>query len=832
MTDQHQIVPAYPQALPAPYHGDGNGGQQQRGFDDDAIGLRELWNSVQRNKWLNLFCIVLVVGGVAVFTELETPIYQAQLSILIDDKQGPTKAGGAGIDLLFGPSGQISTQMEVLKSRGLAGDVARALNLEIDLILPPRTPRAALLTDIAVDTIASPRNWVLTKAAGDTFVVRVLETRQEVGRAVAGTPFANDNVTFTLTNAAVAQPEIRLRVVSFRSAVDRLQRALTVTRPVRDANIVLLRSQDSDPRTARDIANYTALRYIGLRTVVQTTEARSTAKFLRQQLDTLEAQLTEAENQLKVFRESNQVVDLEAEAKSDVTQLETLRAQRDEVETQRQDLSHLLGEIRNAVAVAKPGDPSPYRRLLASPVLASNAAQIQNFISLVRYDDLRADLMLRRTTEDPEMVGVTQHLKDIEERIGSFALTYLQGLDRQAASLDGILERFGKGAEKIPSKEVEFVRLQRRPKVLEDIYVAMQSRLKETEIAEAVEDPSVRIVDLAILPMSPIRPRKQLNFTISIFLGFVLGLGAVFLRDRLDQAVHTREDVQQATGVPVLGFIPSIQGNGSRPFPWFSRMRRKGTAGVGSLMSMSTAAPSKGDPRMVTRTDPRNPVSEAYRGMRTNITFARPDHPARSLLFTSPMPGDGKTTSAANLAVTLAESNLRVLLVDADLRRGVLNQVFGFDRDPGLSNVLLNPEDLDSAIRRVELGSHGFDFLSTGSIPPNPAELLASQRMKDVLARFGKCYDMVIFDSPPLNLVTDAAVLGAQVDGVLLVARAGVSTAAALEFAMEQLRNVRAPTLGTVLNDIDFVRDVRYYSSYGSYGYSYYEYYYGHKKKS
>ena len=829
MTDQHQVVPAHPQARPAQYNGSGDGGQQQRRFDEESTSPRDVWNSVQRNKWLILLCIVLVVGGVGVFTQLVTPIYQAQVSILIDDKSGPTKPVGMNADLLFGPTGQINTQVEVLKSRKLAGDVARALNLQLDVIVPQRTPRAALLTDIAVDTLAAPRNWILSKASGDTFVVRVLETQKEIGHATAGTPFAKDSVTFTLTDAAMAKPEIRIRVLAFRSAVERERKALTVKRLNREANIVVLRAQGSDPRIARDIANYSAQRYITLRTVVQTTEARSTAKFLRHQLDTLAVQLAEAENRLKVFRESNQVVSLEAEAQSDVARLATLRAQRDEIETQRQDLSHSLAEIRDAVAVAKPGDPSPYRRLLASPTLASNAAQVQNFASLVHYDDLRADLMLRRTAEDPEMVGVTQHLKDIEERIGSFAATYLEGLDRQAASLNVILNRFGKSVEKIPSKEIEFARLRRQPKVLEDIYVAMQQRLKETEIAEAVEDPSVRIVDEAILPELPIKPQKQLNLAIGMFFGVILGLSAGFLRDRLDQAVHTREDVQLSTGVPVLGFIPSIQTDGTRAFSWLPRRRRRKTPGVDR--PLGTALASMRDPRLVTHIDPRDPVSEAYRGMRTNIMFARPDQPARSLVFTSPMPGDGKTTSVANLAVILAESNLKVLLVDADLRRGVLHEVFGLNREPGLSNVLLNPADLDNTIRRVEFGTHGFDFLPTGPIPPNPVGLLASTRFKELLTRFHAQYDMVIFDSPPLNLVTDAAVLGSQVDGVLLVARAGVTTAAALEFAMEQLRNVRAPTLGTVLNDIDFMRDVRYYSSYGSYGYSYYEYYYGHNKK-
>lgn len=831
MSDQHQIVPVYPQAAPAAYVSGGSGGQQPPRFDDDAINPRDAWNLVQRNRWLILFCLALVVGGVAVFTELVTPIYQAQVSILIDDKAGPTKSVGISSDLLFGPTGQISTQMEVLKSRGLASDVARALNTQLVMVLPQRTPRAAVFSDVAVDTLAVPRNWVLAKTAGDSFDVRVLETQQRVGRAVVGVPFVKDSVSFTLAPEAVAHQEIRVQVLPFRGAVARVRGSLAVTRPVRDANIVLLRVQGPDPRIARDVANYTARRYITLRTLVQTTEARSTARFLRGQLDTLASQLNEAENQLRTFRETNQVVSLEAEAQSDVNRLANLRAQRDEVESQRQDLARSLAEIRSAVASARPGDASPYRRLLASPTLASNTAQAQNFASLVRYDDMRADLMLRRTADDPEMIAVTQHLKDIEERIGSFATTYLRGLDRQAAFLDEVLGRFAKSIERIPAKEIEFARLQRRPKVLEGIYVAMQSRLKETEIAEAVEDPSVRIVDAATLPESPIKPQKQLNLTIGVVIGLVLGLGAGFLRDRLDQAIHTREDIQQATKVPVLGMIPSIARN-TRVFSWLpGRRRPAASTNTPAISSFTPAAAIERDPRMVTRIDPRNPVSEAYRSMRTNITFARPDALVRSLVFTSPMPGDGKTTTAANLAVTLAESNVRVLLVDADLRRGLLNQVFGFKREPGLSNVLLHPPELEATVRRVELGAHSFDFLATGSFPPNPAELLASVRMKELLAQIGALYDLAIFDSPPLNLVTDAAVLGSQVDGVVLVARAGATTAAALEYAMEQLQNVRAVTLGTVLNDIDFARDVRYYSSYGSYGYSYYQYYYGHGKK-
>src|SRR5690606_23414605 len=230
--------------------------------------------------------------------------------------------------------------------------------------------------------------------------------------------------------------------------------------------------------------------------------------------------------------------------------------------------------------------------------------------------------------------------------------------------------------------------------------------------------------------------------------------------------------------------------------------------------------------RLVTGYDPRNPVSEAYRSLRTNITFARLERTPKTLVFTSPMPGDGKSTTSANLAITLAQQGLKVLLVDADLRRGVLNSVFHLEREPGLSNVLLEMTPFQNAVRTVRIAdSATLDFLSSGILPPNPAELLGSDRMRALLERLEAEYDLIILDAPPLNVVTDAALLGTNADGVMLVARAGRSEKAALSYAGEQLRNVRADVLGAVLNDIDFKRDARYYGKYGSYGY--YKYYYG-----
>jgi capsular exopolysaccharide synthesis family protein len=229
--------------------------------------------------------------------------------------------------------------------------------------------------------------------------------------------------------------------------------------------------------------------------------------------------------------------------------------------------------------------------------------------------------------------------------------------------------------------------------------------------------------------------------------------------------------------------------------------------------------------------DPRNPVSEAYRSLRTNLTFANLEKPPKTIVFTSALPQDGKSTSAANLSITLAQQGIRTLLVDADLRRGVLHSVFGIESDPGLTNALMGQCDVTEAIRKIDLGESGIlDFLPSGPYPPNPAEVLGSQRMRALIEKIEAMYDLVVIDSAPLTAVTDAAVLGTKVDGVVLVARANVTERGALTYAVQQLASVRAPILGCILNDVEFRRDARYYSAYGKYGY-YYAHYYADTEK-
>jgi protein-tyrosine kinase len=254
----------------------------------------------------------------------------------------------------------------------------------------------------------------------------------------------------------------------------------------------------------------------------------------------------------------------------------------------------------------------------------------------------------------------------------------------------------------------------------------------------------------------------------------------------------------------VLGMIPRIRDtapatNGHRRMPsWLTRTPTIATSPEGLRA------------RLVAGRNPRGSASEAYRTLRTNLTFAHLDKPPRTLVFTSPAPGDGKSTSSSNLAITLAQQGLRCILIDADMRRGMMHNAFDVTSKPGLSDYLLGGLSLEEIIRTVELADAKFDFIPTGTLPPNPAELLASTRMQALLEHLEGEYDTVIFDAPPLNVVTDAAVIGSRTDGVVVVVRAGVTDRAAVRYAFEQLTSVRARVLGCVLNDVDTKRDTYY----------------------
>jgi len=806
--------------------------QLARTRDDEIVQLRDIWMIVRRN--LAVIAGSFMIAGIlaAVYVIRATPVYRGETSIRIDDAQSTLPVLDVLKDLSTGNGDVISTEMEVLRSRTLAEVVADSLSLRMKLLSPGRTARNDIFKFVSVPRSAPVGTFSLTPSGNGSFVLRNDDGDKTIASVRVGTPFHIGSAVLSLGPGARSASLIRFELIRFAEVIRTMPDVLTIDRPSREANVVRVRYETSDPLLARDVPNVLAYSFIARRQVVKKSEASSTVRFLHQQLDTLTEQLARAEDSLKVFREQANIVSLDDEATAEVQQLAQLQAERSAIDAEHAALAQLLSEVADSARHAKPTDPSPYRRLLAFPTLLKNQSVSALFQALATEENERADLLVRRTAEDPDVMVLTDRIHDLENQVKSIATTYLAGLGSQVNSIDAQLSAYSKELKLVPAKEVEFARLQRRPKVLEDIYTMLQSRLKESEIAEAVQDPSVRVIDPAIVPDKSIKPNKPLVIALAAFLGLLAGCLIAFVRESMDRAVHTKEDVQRVTGAHVLALIPHIrtQAGYAPRLEAAGLFKRIGsvleTNGNGHAALKANSALIGGavlGRSLVAGNDPRNPVSEAYRGLRTSLAFARTDRPPKLIVVTSPSPGDGKSTTAANLAITMARSGGRILLVDADMRRGQLHSVLGLRRDRGLSDVVLGVAEFAEAVHTVKIGEDvSFDFLSTGTLPPNPAELLGSVKMQEFVRAIGPIYGAILLDAPPVNVVTDAAVLGTIADGMLVVARAAVSTEADLAHAMSLIESVNAPVLGYVLNDVDYRRDARYQSG----GYRNYEYYY------
>ena len=804
--------------------------------DEDLLSIDGIWNLIRRQRWIVLASILIVVGLVGALCVIMTPTYEATAAVRVLSQK-------MDVPSLFEQvtnDREVATEVSVLQSRRLAEATIDSLGLRA-VVKPARIPRSTMFSFFHVDALADSAEYDLTKrdSSGGGFTVTNGDGKV-LGVVQPGGQLNVPGITAVLRPhmAKDGPAKIHILLQSREDAWQVFDRHRKVERPVRDADVMTVTYRGKDPELTRDVPNVLANLFIIDKTSMQKVQARSTVKILREQLDSLSNELNTSESALQTFREQHNVVSLPDEATADVQHAATIQAERADLDAERGALQTLMRQVTLDAVHQKPEDASPYRRLIAFPTLLKNQASTELLHSLGTIDDERTTLLQRRTAKDPDVMALTDREHQIEDQIRTIATTYLTGLTEQVHSYDSVLGQYSHRMNGIPAVETQYARLSRAPKVLDTIYVALQTRLKEAQVAEAVDDPSLQLMDPAVIPVDPVRPKPTLYIAISVILGLLMGLGLALARDSRDHTVHTRADVLAATGAPVLGLIPRISGDaltgrlrfsGQLGDPAFSggghgRRRLSHRQRIAALDAELNGTSNNGDGSLDAAAEPdaRSAVAEAYSRLQTNLAFLRPrgENTLKTLVITSPLSGDGKTTSAVNLAVTLVTRGHRVLLIDADMRRGIINRVFGASRTPGLSDVLAGTTSLEAAVRGVALGRGGeLHYLPTGSLPAQPAALLDSPAMQELIERLPTYYDRIIIDSPPINIVTDAALLTAHADGVLVIARSGVTATQALSFAMEQLRHVRAPVLGAVLNDVDFDRDAAYDGNYRFQGY-------------
>ena len=762
-------------------------------------------------------CTSAVVAATAYFTARITPKYEASASIRIapDD----SRLGEFANSRTPTPS-ELPTEFQVLQARSLLEAVADSLALQIELRAPAAASREDLFLVCKVSGDAVPGKYRLEREPGGRFSVQDRVTGARLGMIPPGAVAKLRGVELQPASMASRYQVIDLDVYSFEDAVERLHQAVKVKRRSPDANILDVRYQGRDARLVQMVPNVLAARFVMARQSDRHAQARSAAKFLSGQIARLSNELEDAEDSLRAFEERKHLVSLPDEASTGLTGGAELQAKRDAIEAERSALAELVRAVRDSIKRDPLTGVLTYRNLVAFPTLLHNDAMSQLLSSLTLIEDRRSELQSRRSLRDPDLQVVTARANQLGEQLGTMALVYLQGLGNQVTALDRVLADSRRQLNQIPAKQLQFARLQREVKGLEDVVTLLQTRLKEAEIAQAVEDPSVRIVDAAILPRKPVTPRPLVNLSLAFVLGIGLGSAVACLREYRDGTVRSRHDVLSATGVPVLGLLPRVRDRG----------RWRTALGLGSAGDRAHGRRvGRADPRVqpaapasvIGRNNGRRTLVEAFNLLGTHIALGPWRDTTKLFTVTSPLPAEGKTTVAANLALTLARRGARVLLVDADLRRGTIARVFGIAREPGLSDVLLGTAEFQKATHSIPVNETEYlHLLTRGRACHDPVYLLGSAPAHALFRSLRDQYDSIIVDTPPVNVVADASVIGAHSDAVIVVARAGVTDGHALGFAMEQLGQVGAPVVGTVLNDIDFRRDAAYDDAYRYYAHS------------
>jgi tyrosine-protein kinase Etk/Wzc len=792
----------------------------------DELRLDDMWRMLKRNVLLIAACVIVCAGVAWVYVHYARPVYEASALFDINGERS----------VEFGPTAgpehdQVSTEMEVLTSRTMAEQVIDHLGLQLTLREPRSLSRNDVMSAVAVAAEADSGTYWLVRQDDRRFALQ----RSKKGSAALAIYAPGDTVktgdfSFVLSPRAAPYSAISFHVDRFPEAVGGLSDALRVSRPSTQANLVRLSYSGSDAPLLAATLNSLGRTYMGRRQNVGTTEARERVKFLQTQIAQLQIQLTSSEDELQNFRTAGSVVDPKSQGSSQVTRLVDMQAARSKLESERSALASLLKEVNAAAAKPQqPGTASPYRRLIAFPTLLRNEAASEILRSLSSVEDERAKLLTRRTAADPDVAVLTNRISELEDQLRQIAVTYEEGLGNQVSAEDSSMAHFSRDLSKIPAQEATYQRLQRQPKVLEDMYGMLQTKLKEAEIAAAAVDATVQVVDSAVAPTKPVRPRALLDLAAALVLGGVIGLLLAVAREHLDATVRTREQLQTITEVPVLGLIPRIRvrstdGAVKRFAVHLKRKVKRERAPVPlvgltpssrkSELSKSAAAIRRA---LDLDVESRSGIIEAFGQLQTNIQYARPDRLVKSIVVTSALPGEGKTTTAVNLALTLAQHGTSVLLIDADLRCGSVASAFDINIAPGLSELLEGKAQLEAVLHRLEVGGMGrLSVIASGLVPANPGGVLLSNELRELLEQAEREYEIIIIDSPPLNVVADAAILSGVTQGVVLVARSGVTARAAITYAAEQLRLVRAPLFGTILNDIE----PKSYSSYdGAYRY-------------
>ena len=747
-------------------------GYPQGQYQQENIHLRDYWQVIMKYRWTIITFFTIIVVTVAITTFKMPPIYRATAQILID-RENPNILAIKEVVSLNVDSRDTTyyqTQYKMLQSRSLAKAVIDTLNLAHNKeFTGKKDKKENILISLKNSLINSIKNLLVS--------------------LIPPSGTQSQTVVSPIPEELQAKKESKL--------INAFLKKLQIV-PTRDSNLVGISFLAMDPSLAANVPNTLAEQYIQLNLQLKQKAAVDASGWLNQNMQELKKKVAASEEALHSYKEQNKIVSLEEKQNIIVQKLSELNTAVTEAKTKRIGLETLYNQIEKF--------KNDKEAIESLPSVINNSliqALKTDYISLLGEFNLESK---KYGPKHPHIIKINSKLSTLEKKIESEVKKIISSIKIEydiALAQEGVLvealNNQKKEALELNRKAIQYNVLKRDAQSNKQMFEVVLNRLKETDLTRGLKTSNVRIVDRAEVPDTPEKPNKKLNLILAAIIGLFMGGGLAFFFEYLDNTIKTPEELKRYLDLSFLGPIPHID--------------------TKKIKGIST-------PELITLHSSKSHISEAYKGLRTNIMFSFPDTNPKSLLVTSAGPSEGKTITSVNLAITMAQSGSKVVLIDADMRKPRVHRLLQVKNEKGISNVLIGQCPVEEALQKGPIPN--LSIISCGQRPPNPSELLVSPTLKKLLEALKTKYDMIIIDSPPVAAVTDSVIISRITDGVALVIHGGVTGRDIIMRGRDLLKNANAHILGAIINNIDLAKRNYYYY----YQYYYYQYYGDEEKPS
>jgi capsular exopolysaccharide synthesis family protein len=778
------------------------GGYDYDRTEEAGHHLRDYWRIIRKHFWLVVGLSVLIPTLVAIYLIRQPDVYEAQARIQVDLENGNALLGGVSKTssvILSNESNDpayFNTQLQILTGPGLLRKIVKNLDLEHNRDFTPTS-------------------------SGQSMWARLRGLLGFKSKVQSGNPA---EVPLTSASSATAQDLNEAERIS--DYVDALQNTLVVepvkeTRlTVRETRLIDISYRHTDPHLAAKIVNNIADTFVQDNRDKKTDTSSSTAGYLQKRIAELQSTIRTKNEELINYAKNHQIISLDPNQNTVVERLEGLNKQLLEAENERKFAEAAYRASLQpgaAEALAEGGGGDKTASAPSATALSTDAE-----LKLAELKQKRAELLVENTEKWPAVKEIDRQIaerekqmKETRNRATTVVTTNLATKYRQALATEDALRKSyeQQRSETLTQNEaaVNYRIIQQEIETNKTLLDGLLQRSKENDVVIEGTPNNIRVVDYAIAQKKPVSPKRTLIVGLSFLLALAASVGLAFLLEYLDDSVRTTDDVENILHLPSIALIPQVGAHAQRRL-----------LALPSKSGHAVSGAQSGE-ILLSDLDRRSPVAEAYRHLRTSILLSTAGRPPQTLLITSSVPSEGKTTTAVNTAISLAQTGAKVLIIDADMRRPRLHSIFNLSNGVGLSSLLSSEfadGDISTAIQHEE--KSGLHIMTAGPLPPNPAELLGSEQMFKLISKVKQTFTHIVVDSPPVAAFTDGVLIASIVDGVLLVVAAGKNSRKVVARARRLLHDVGARMIGVVLNKAPYAGETSYYyysGYYQHYGY-------------